>query len=173
MPLHSLDGIAPTVPAPGTFWVAPDAAVIGQVLLGEGVGIWFGAVARGDNEPIVIGANSNIQEHCVLHTDMGFPLTVGAGCTIGHRAILHGCTVGDNCLVGMGAIVLNGAVIGENSLVGAGALLPEGREIPPNSLVIGTPGRVVRQLTGDEVERNRLSARHYVEAWKRFASGLT
>ena len=173
MPVHSLDGISPDLPAAGTFWIAPNASVIGRVRIGEGVGIWFGAVLRGDNEWITIGRETNIQEHCVFHTDMGSPLRVGEGCTIGHRAILHGCTVGNNCLIGMGAIILNNAVIGDNCLIGAGALVPERRVIPANSLVLGAPGKVARDLTPDEVGRNRISAAHYVANWKRFAAGLT
>lgn len=172
MPIHSLDGVAPILPPDGACWIAPSATVIGKVTIGEGVGIWFGAVLRGDGEPIVINANSNIQEHAVVHTDPGFPVTVGSGCTIGHRAILHGCTIGENVLVGMGAIVLNGARVGSNSLIGAGALIAEGREIPPGSLVLGVPGKVVRTLTEDEIGRLRGSAAHYVANWKRFAAGL-
>jgi carbonic anhydrase/acetyltransferase-like protein (isoleucine patch superfamily) len=173
MGLYGLDGAWPELPADGEYWIAPGASVIGKVRFGVDVGVWFGAVLRGDNELIDIGAGTNIQEHSVLHTDMGFPLTVGSGCTIGHRAILHGCTIADNCLIGMGAVVLNGARIGENSLVGAGALVPEGREIPPGSLVIGMPGKAVRELTFDEIARNRLSAAGYVANWKRFAAGLS
>jgi carbonic anhydrase/acetyltransferase-like protein (isoleucine patch superfamily) len=172
MPLLALDGIAPSLPAAGSYWIAPDAMVIGNVRLASGVGVWFGAVLRGDQEPIVIGADSNVQEHSVFHTDHGFPLTVGAGCTIGHRAILHGCTVGDNVLVGMGAIVLNGARIGRDCLVGAGAMVTEGKEIPPGSLVLGMPGKVVRPLSVDEIARNRAAAAHYVANWRRFAGGL-
>ena len=151
MPVYALDGVSPSLPGEGDFWIAPTASVIGKVSLGKDVGIWFGAVLRGDNEPIAIGAATNIQEIVMMHTDPGFPLTVGPGCTIGHRAILHGCTIGDNVLVGMGAIVLNGARIGDNCLIGAGALVPEGREIPPGSLVLGMPGKVVRALTDDEI----------------------
>ncbi|MEP0321355.1 gamma carbonic anhydrase family protein [Bauldia litoralis] len=172
MPIYSLDGLSPDLPADGACWVAPDAVLIGRIVLGEAVGIWFGSVLRGDQEAITIGARSNVQEHCVFHTDTGFPLTIGEGSTIGHRAILHGCTVGDNCLIGMGAIVLNGARIGDNSLVGAGAVVPEGREIPPGSLVLGMPGKVARPLKDEEIERNRWSANHYVENWRRFAKGL-
>lgn len=172
MAVHTLDGIAPTLPADGHYWIAPDARVIGNVVIGEDVGIWFGAVLRGDNEPITVGAETNIQEHSVLHTDLGFPLTIGSGCTIGHRAILHGCTVGDNSLIGMGAIVLNGARIGANSLVGAGALVPEGKDYPDGSLIIGTPGRVVRTLTEEQIGRLRQSAQSYVENWKRFVRGF-
>jgi carbonic anhydrase/acetyltransferase-like protein (isoleucine patch superfamily) len=168
MSIHRLEGISPTLPADGTFWVAPNASVIGTVTLAEGVGIWFGAVLRGDGEPVVVGRNSNIQDHCVLHTDAGFPATVGEGCTVGHRAIVHGCTVGNNVLIGMGAIVLTGAVVGDDCLIGAGALIPEGREIPPGSLVIGMPGKVARQLTVDEIAGNRASAARYVANWKRY-----
>ena len=172
MPLYELDGTAPTVPADGDYWVAPGASVIGRVHLAAGVGVWFGAVLRGDNEPITIGEGSNLQEHCVVHTDPGFPTTVGAGCTIGHRAILHGCTVGDGSLVGMGATVLNGAVIGRNCLIGAGALVTEGKVIADGSLVVGAPAKVVRQLDEEAIERLGASARKYVETWRRFKAGL-
>jgi len=171
MAVYSLDGREPKLPE-GFHFVADSARVIGDVILEEGAGIWFGAVLRGDNEPITIGAGSNIQENCVLHTDMGFPLTVGKGCTIGHAAILHGCTIGDNSLVGMGATVLNGARIGENCLIGAGSLVTEGKVIPDNSLVVGSPARVVRTLDTGTVDMLRLSASHYVENAKRFAKGL-
>lgn len=173
MPVYALDGVAPTLPAGGRYWIAPDASLIGKVVLGEGVGIWFGSVLRGDNEPIVIGARTNIQELSVLHTDMGFPLTVGEGCTIGHRAILHSCTIGDNSLVGMGAIVLNGARIGRDCLIGAHALVPEGKEIPDGSLALGVPAKVVRMLTPEEIARNKRSADGYVRNWQRFAAGLS
>lgn len=172
MPVFSLDGTFPDLPANERHWIAPTATVIGKVKIGDGVGIWFGAVVRGDGEPIAIGPDSNLQEHVVIHTDPGFPTVVGVGCTVGHRAILHGCTIGDNVVIGMGAIVLNGAKIGDNTIVGAGALVTEGKEIPPGSLVIGSPGKVVRQLTIDEIARNRASATHYVANWKRFAKGL-
>ena len=172
MPIYSLDGLAPELPADGRFWIAPDAHVIGNVQLGEDVGIWFGATLRGDNELISIGAGSNIQEACVLHTDPGAPVTVGTGCTIGHKAILHGCTIGDNSLVGMGAIVLNHARIGANCLVGAGALVTEGKTFPDNSLIVGTPARAIRVLDEESIAALRRSAQHYVENWKRFAGGL-
>jgi Carbonic anhydrases/acetyltransferases, isoleucine patch superfamily len=171
MALYSLDGVAPTLPD-GFHFIAESAELIGKVIVGADAGIWFGAVLRGDNEPITIGAGSNIQENCALHTDMGFPLTVGEGCTIGHKAILHGCTIGDNSLVGMGAIVLNGAVIGRNCLIGAGALVTEGKVIPDNSLVVGAPGKVVRTLGPETEEMLRKSAAHYVENARRFARGL-
>ena len=169
MPLHSLGGVAPVTPPDGQYWIAPTATVLGRVTLGAGVGVWFGAVVRGDGEPIVIGEDSNLQEHVVVHTDPGYPATIGKGCTIGHRAIVHGATIGANVLIGMGAIILNGAVIGENSLVGAGALVTEGKVIPPGSLVIGAPGKVARPLTDDEIARNRKSATHYAANWRRFA----
>ncbi len=172
MPSHSLDGVMPEFPPPGSFWIAPDAHVIGKVRLAADVGIWFGAVLRGDNELIDIGAETNIQEHAMLHTDMGSPLTVGAGCTIGHRAILHGCTIGDNSLIGMGAIILNGARIGRNSLVGAGVLVTEGKEFADYSLIVGTPAKAIRTLDEAAAERIRLSAAGYVRNWRRFAAGM-
>jgi len=172
MALHALDGISPELPGEGRYWIAPDARVIGKVTLGDEVGIWFGAVLRGDNERITVGARTNIQEHSILHTDMGFPLTIGAGCTIGHRAILHGCTIGENSLIGMGAILLNGARIGANCVVGAGALVPEGREVPDGSLVVGMPGKVIRSLDEAAIEKLRQSAAGYVANWRRFAAGL-
>jgi carbonic anhydrase/acetyltransferase-like protein (isoleucine patch superfamily) len=172
MPLYSLDKIHPETPESTDFWVAPDAHVIGKVRLGKDVGIWFGAVLRGDNELIDIGARTNIQEHSMLHTDMGYPLTIGEGCTIGHRAILHGCSIGDNSLVGMGAIILNGARIGKNCLVGAGALVTEGKEYPDNSLIVGTPAKAIRELDDTASERLHLSAEGYARNWRRFASGM-
>jgi carbonic anhydrase/acetyltransferase-like protein (isoleucine patch superfamily) len=172
MPIYSLDGNAPLLPQPGQFWIAPDAHVIGRVRLGRDVGIWFGAVLRGDNEPIDIGEATNIQEGAVLHTDEGAPLTVGAGCTVGHRAILHGCTIGENSLIGMGATVLNHARIGANCLIGANALVTEGKEFPDNSLIVGAPAKAIRALDEAAVERLRWSSRNYVENWKRFAKGM-
>ncbi|RAP43260.1 gamma carbonic anhydrase family protein [Rhodovulum viride] len=172
MTLYSLDGLAPTLPEDGDYWVAPDANVIGKVILGAGASIWFGSTLRGDNEPITVGAGTNIQENTVCHTDMGYPLTIGAGCTIGHKAMLHGCTIGENTLIGMGATVLNGARIGRNCLIGAGALITEGKEIPDNSLVMGAPGKVVRQLDEAAIERLRQSALHYQENARRYRAGL-
>ena len=137
----------PEFPENSDFWVAPDANVIGQVRLMAGASVWFGATLRGDNEWINLGTGSNVQENSVLHTDIGYPLSIGRNCTIGHNAILHGCTIGDQSLIGMGAIVLNGAQIGRNCLIGAGALITEGKIIPDNSLVLGAPGKVVRSLT--------------------------
>jgi len=172
LPIQSLGGLAPQTPPEGAYWVAPDAQVIGRVWIGRDVGIWFGAVLRGDNEPIDIGEGANIQEHAMLHTDIGFPLTVGRHCTIGHRAILHGCFVGDGSLIGMGAIVLNGARIGTDCLVGAGALVTEGKTFPDRSLIMGVPARAVRSLDDDAVRKLRLSAENYVLNWRRFASEL-
>ena len=171
MALYRLGDESPNLPG-GFYWVAESASVIGNVNIGEDVGIWFGAVLRGDNEAITIGKGSNIQENCVMHTDMGFPLVIGEGCTIGHKAMLHGCTIGDNSLVGMGAIVLNGAKIGNNCLVGAGALVTEGKEIPDNSLVVGSPAKPVRELDDKAVAMLQSSSRHYIENARRFAAGL-
>ncbi|MCP8940342.1 gamma carbonic anhydrase family protein [Alsobacter sp. SYSU M60028] len=173
MPVYSLDSHTPELPAPGNFWIAPDAHVIGRVRLGENVGVWFGSVLRGDNELIDVGAGTNIQEGCMLHTDMGFPMTLGADCTIGHHAILHGCTVGECSLIGMGATVLNGAKIGRFCLVGANALVTEGKEFPDYSLIVGSPAKAVRTLDPSAADNLRASARNYVANWKRFAAGLT
>lgn len=171
MPLYKLGDTSPVLPD-GFSWIADTAVLIGDIVVEEDVGIWFGSVLRGDTEPITVGRGSNIQEQCVLHTDMGFPLTIGAGCTIGHKAMLHGCTIGDNSLIGMGATVLNGARIGKNCLVGAGALVTEGKEIPDNSLVVGAPAKMVRQLDEKAVAMLTWSARHYVENARRFAGEL-
>jgi len=170
MTIYSLDGRAPEID-PDT-WIAPDANVIGDVVLEAGVSVWFGAALRGDNEPIVVGAGSNIQENSTLHTDMGHPLTIGPGCTIGHLAIVHGCTVGQNTLIGMGATVMNGAVIGDNCLIGARAVVTEGKEIPSGSLVVGAPGRVVRSLDETAIEGLRESARNYQRKLRRYRDGL-
>ncbi|ESZ62150.1 gamma carbonic anhydrase family protein [Mesorhizobium sp. C120A] len=172
MPTYAIDGKAPRFEDPDSNWIAPDATLIGDISVGRNAGFWFGAVIRGDNEAIVIGADSNVQEHTVMHTDPGFPLTIGQGCTIGHRALLHGCTIGDNSLIGMGAIVLNGARIGKNCLVGAGALVTEGKEFPDNCLIVGSPARVIRTLDDAAVARLRASAAHYVANGKRFKAGL-
>jgi carbonic anhydrase/acetyltransferase-like protein (isoleucine patch superfamily) len=172
MPLYALDGVAPSLPPAGEFWIAPDASVIGSVRLRPGVGVWFGAVLRGDNELIDIGARTNIQENAMLHTDKGYPLTVGEDCTIGHHAILHGCTVGTCTLVGMGATILNGARIGSFCLVGANALVTEGKEFPDYSLIVGSPAKAVRTLDEAAVAGLRRSGASYVENWKRYARGL-
>ncbi len=172
MPIYALAEKSPRLPAPGRHWIARDANLIGAVEIGDEVGIWFGATLRGDNEAIRIGARSNVQEGCVVHTDLGYPVEVGEDCTIGHRAILHGCVLGARTLIGMGAIVLNGARIGEDCLVGAGALVTERKVFPPGSLIVGAPAKVLRPLTDAEVEGLAKSAAHYVENWRRFSAGL-
>ena len=171
MTLYALDGIAPECHVES--WVAPNASLIGKVVLEEEASVWFGAVLRGDNEPITIGRGSNVQELCCLHTDMGFPLTIGPDCTIGHKAMLHGCTIGEGSLIGMSATVLNGAQIGANCLIGAGALVPEGKVIPDNSLVLGSPGKVVREIDEASAQRMRMGTKFYVANWRRFAKGMT
>jgi len=172
MPIYALDAHSPDLPAPGRFWIAPDAQVIGRISLGPDASIWFGAVLRGDNEPITIGARSNVQDGAMLHADAGYPCTVGADVTVGHHAILHGCTVGDAALIGMGATLLNGARIGAGSIVGANALVTEGKEFPERSLIVGSPAKAVRTLDEAAVERLRASAAHYVANWRRYAAGL-
>lgn len=170
--IYTLDGIAPEFPASGDYWVAPDANLIGKVVLEEGASVWFGCTLRGDNEEIRVGAGSNVQENVVCHTDMGFPLRIGANCTIGHKAMLHGCTIGDGTLIGMGATILNGARIGKGCLIGAGALIAEGKEIPDGALVMGAPGKIIREL--DETARAKLlqSAANYRANMRRFRAGL-
>ncbi len=172
MPLYSLDGVAPELPASGDFWIAPDAVVIGRVVIREGASIWFGAVLRGDNEPIVVGEGSNIQENCVLHTDPGFPLTLGSHVTVGHMATLHGCTVGDEALIGMGATVLNGADIGAHCLVGSKALVTEGKAFEPYSLIVGAPAKVARRIDEETALRLKGTAEHYRHNYQRYARGL-
>lgn len=168
--IYELDGVRPQIDP--TAWVAPTAVLIGNVIIGPRANIWFGAVLRGDNEPIVVGEGSNIQENSVLHTDMGSPLTIGANCTIGHKAMLHGCTIEDGSLIGMGATLLNGAKIGAGSLVGACALVTEGKEIPPGSLVMGAPAKVVRELDAAAQARLLKSATGYQANAARFARGI-
>ncbi|SHO65436.1 Carbonic anhydrase or acetyltransferase, isoleucine patch superfamily [Pseudoxanthobacter soli DSM 19599] len=171
MPIYALDEVVPDIAA-DVAWIAPDAVVAGNVRIATDASIWFGAVLRGDNERIDIGRGANIQDGCVLHTDPGKPLTVGEHCTIGHRAILHGCTIGPQSLVGMGATILNGAVIGRNCIIGANALVTEGKVIPDNSLVVGAPGRVVRELDAKAAAELLASAEHYVRNGRRFSAGL-
>lgn len=171
MPIFALDDVSPRID-PGVGWIAPTAVLVGDVVVGPEVGIWFGVVARGDIETITIGARSNVQENCVLHTDSGFPLHIGENVTIGHSAIVHGCTIGDNSLIGMGATVLNGAVIGKNCLIGANALVTEGKVIPDNCLVMGAPAKVVRQIDAEGEAGLAASADRYVRNAKRFAAGL-
>ncbi len=170
MTLYALDDIVPTLDP--SAWVAPDANLIGKVVLEADSSVWFGATLRGDNEEIRVGAGSNLQENVVCHTDMGFPLVIGPGCTIGHKVMLHGCTIGENCLIGMGAVVLNGARIGRDCLIGAGALITEGKEIPDGSLVMGMPGKVVRMLDEGQIAGLRGSAAHYRARARQYAAGL-
>jgi carbonic anhydrase/acetyltransferase-like protein (isoleucine patch superfamily) len=171
VPLYAIGGKAPACHT--TAWVAPSADVVGEVILAEGASVWFGAVLRGDNTPIVVGARSNVQEGAMLHSDPGSPLSVGADVTVGHHAILHGCTIGDGALIGMGATVLNGATIGAECLVGAGALVTEGKAFPPGQLIVGAPARAVRALSDEERARLRSSAAHYVGKAAAMAAGLT
>ncbi|MFN7102233.1 MAG: gamma carbonic anhydrase family protein [Pseudorhizobium sp.] len=172
MPLYALGQAEPKTPGPDRYWVAPNATVIGDVDIGEDVGIWFGAVLRGDNEPILLGAGTNIQEGVIIHNDVGYPVSIGRGCTIGHRAIIHGCVIGDNSLIGMGATILNGARIGNNCLVGANALVTEGKTYPDNTLIVGSPAKAIRTLDDEAVAALRRSAAHYVERWKLFKQEL-
>lgn len=172
MPLYTIDAIAPRLPAAGRYYVAPGAHLIGRVELKEDANVWFNCVLRGDNEWITIGARTNIQDNSVLHTDMGFPLTIGDDCTIGHNVILHGCSIDDGTLIGMGTTILNGARIGKNCLVGANALITEGKEFPDNSLIVGAPAKVIRTLGDEARARHLASARHYVENGRRYATGL-
>lgn len=168
--IWELDGKAPRLE--GAAWAAPDAQLMGNIVLQDGASVWFGAVLRGDNEQILVGRNSNVQDLSVCHTDIGFPLTIGENCTIGHRAILHGCTIEDGVLIGMGAIILNGARIGAGSLIGAGALVAENKVIPPGSLVMGAPGKIVRALDEDARARLLKSADGYRRNAARFRAGL-
>src|SRR4051794_19705056 len=170
MPLYSLGELAPQL-APGS-WAAPSADLIGDVRLDERASVWFGAVIRADNTPIVIGEDSNIQDGAIGHSDPGFPLTIGARVTVGHQAILHGCTIGNDCLIGMGARILNGAVLEPECLVGAGALVTEGKTFPGGSLIVGSPARAIRQLTDEQKQALRVSAAHYAEKAARYAAGL-
>lgn len=170
MAIYELDGVCPTVPE--SAWVADSAQVIGDVVLGEQVSIWLGVVIRGDTDAIRIGARSNIQDLSVLHADIGMPLTIGAGVTVGHKAMLHGCTVGDDSLIGIGAVVLNGAKIGKGCLVDAGALVTEGKEFPNGSMIIGSPAKAVRSLTPEQLQGLRWSADHYVANAQRFKASL-
>ncbi len=170
MAIYELDGVAPRVA--GSAWVADSAQVMGNVVLEGDSSVWFGAVLRGDTETITLGQGSNIQDGSVLHADVGFPLTVGANVTVGHQVMLHGCTIGDESLIGIGATVLNGARIGRNCLVGAGALVTEGKTFPDGSMILGSPARVVKSLTPEQIEGLRMSARHYIDNAARYRKGL-
>lgn len=170
MPIYKIDQKTPQIAA--SAWVAPNATVIGDARLGDNVSIWWNAVLRGDNDPIHIGANSNIQDGSVLHTDEGVPMHIGANVTVGHMVMLHGCTVGDNSLIGIGSVILNRAVIGKHSIVGANSLIPEGKVFPDGVLIVGSPGKVVRELSEEEKARLQKSADHYVDNARRYASRL-
>lgn len=172
MALYELDGKRVATPGPGRYWVAPNATVIGNVEIGEDASVWFGSIVRGDNERIMIGARVNIQEACVLHTDPGYPMTIGEGVTIGHMVMLHGCTIGRGALIGIGSIIMNGAEIGEECLIGSNTLIAEGKKIPPRSMVLGSPGKIIRTLSEEDVQRFGAIAGRYVANWQRFARGL-
>jgi len=172
MPLYEYEGAQPQLAQDGSSWVAPSADLIGDVRLGSNASVWFGVVIRADNTPIIVGEDSNVQEGAVLHSDPGVPLTIGKGCTIGHQAMLHGCTIGDNVLIGMGATILNHAHIPEECLVGAGALVTEGKSFEPGSLIIGAPAKAVRHLSPEERAMLRVSASGYVEKQRRMAKSL-
>jgi carbonic anhydrase/acetyltransferase-like protein (isoleucine patch superfamily) len=170
--IYELDGHKPDLPEQGRYWIAPSASVIGKVRLKPDASIWFGAVLRGDNEWIELGERSQIQDNATLHTDLGFPLTIGPDCVIGHSVVLHGCTIGPNSLIGMGAIVLNGAKIAPNCLVGAGALVTEGKTFPERSLIVGAPARAVRTLDDAAIKAIAGDAEFYVRRFKQYAQGL-
>jgi carbonic anhydrase/acetyltransferase-like protein (isoleucine patch superfamily) len=172
MPIYELDGQAPEFPADGKYWIAETAVLIGRVRMKIHSSIWFGAVLRGDNEWIEVGERSQIQDNATLHTDPGFPMVIGANCVIGHKVMLHGCMVGDNSLIGMGAILLNGSKIGKNSLVGAGALVTEGKSFPDNSLIVGAPARAIRTLDEKAAAMIARGAEIYVQRSQQYAKGL-
>ena len=170
MAVYELEGVAPQIAE--SAWIADSAQVMGDVQLGADASVWFGTVVRGDTAHITIGEGTNVQDASVLHADEGMPLTIGRHVTVGHQVMLHGCTIGDESLIGIGVIVLNGAKIGKNCLVGAGALVTEGKEFPDGSMIIGSPARVVRQLTPEQIEGLRRSAQHYIHNARRFRAGL-
>jgi carbonic anhydrase/acetyltransferase-like protein (isoleucine patch superfamily) len=172
MTIYALDGQAPELPDSGSYYIADTAVLIGRVRLKHEASVWFGAVVRGDNEWIELGERSQIQDNATLHTDPGFPITIGSNCVIGHNVVMHGCTVGDNSLVGMGAILLNGVKIGNNCLVGAGALVTEGKAFPDNSLIVGAPARVIRSVDEKLMQMIREGADIYVRRWQRYVKGL-
>ncbi|HEX8471063.1 MAG TPA: gamma carbonic anhydrase family protein [Brevundimonas sp.] len=172
MTVYALGDKKPQLPPEGEYWIAPNAVVAGDVILKAGASIWFGCVLRGDTDTLTVGENSNIQDLSVLHADAGSPLTIGRNVTVGHKVMLHGCTIGDNSLIGIGAVILNGAVIGKNCLIGANALITENKIIPDGSMVVGQPGKVVKELSEGQIAALEMSAQHYVQNWKRFAAEL-
>jgi carbonic anhydrase/acetyltransferase-like protein (isoleucine patch superfamily) len=172
MSVYDLGGMKPQLPASGEYWIAPNATVLGNVILKQNASVWFSAVVRGDNDVITIGENTNVQDGSVLHSDAGLPLTIGDDVTVGHMAMLHSCDVGDRSLIGIGAVVLSRAKIGKNSIVGAHSLVPEGKQYPDGVLILGSPARVARELTEAEIAFLKVSADHYVQNWKRFARDL-
>ncbi|OXE35235.1 MAG: gamma carbonic anhydrase family protein [Phenylobacterium zucineum] len=172
MSVYKLGAVVPDLPNEDEYWIAPNAAVVGRVILKKNASVWWGATLRGDNDRIEIGENSNVQDGSVLHTDTGFPLIIGANVTVGHMVMLHGCTIGDNSLVGIGSIILNGAKIGRNCLIGANTLITEGKEIPDDSLVMGAPGKVIRGLSETQAAMIVSGSLHYVENWRRYKRGM-
>jgi carbonic anhydrase/acetyltransferase-like protein (isoleucine patch superfamily) len=172
MALYELDGVSVKTPGPDRFWVADDAIVVGKVEIGDDVSIWFGSVVRADNDFIRIGAGANIQDGCVLHVDPGFPIDIGENCAIGHKVMLHGCSIGRGSLIGMGSIIMNGARIGEECLIGANTLIPEGKIIPARSLVMGAPGKVIRELTDEDVARISKGPANYRRNWRIYAATM-
>ena len=173
MTVYALGDKKPQLPPEGEYWIAPNAVMAGDVILKAGASIWFGCVLRGDTDTLTVGENSNIQDLSVLHADAGSPLTIGRNVTVGHKVMLHGCTIGDNSLIGIGAVILNGAVIGKNCLIGANALITENKIIPDGSMVVGQPGKVVKELSEGQIAALEMSAQHNVQNWKRFAAELT
>lgn len=170
MAIYEIGGVGPVLPASGKFWIAGSAEVMGNVVLRENASVWYGCVLRGDNDPITIGENTNIQDLTVIHTDIGAPVTIGANVTVGHRVILHGCEIGDDTLIGMGSTILNRVKIGKNCIIGANTLISEGKEIPDNSLVMGAPGKVVKEVSAPQIQMIRMSALHYVENWQKHSA---
>lgn len=172
MSLYTIDGIRVELPGEGDYWVAPNAILIGRVKLRKNASVWFNTVIRGDNDIIDIGERTNIQDGCVLHTDKGYPMVIAEGCTVGHMAMLHGCTIGPNTLIGIGATLLNGSRIGANCIIGAHSLMTEGKEIPDNSMVMGAPGKVVRQLSDEDAQHLKKLSQHYVDNSARYTAGF-
>lgn len=172
MTVYGLDASVPVLPETGEYWIASEAVVAGRVRIGRNVSIWFGAVLRAEDEWMTLGEGTNVQDGCVLHVDPGYPLDIGRNCTIGHRAIVHGCTIGENSLIGMGSTVLNGARIGRNCLIGANCLITENKIIPDNSLVMGAPGKIVRELDESTIRGLSRSAEGYQARWRQYANGL-